>query len=106
MNSKHEQMNTSQNTDRVTGRLQQRAVAIASSATMAALVCVPSTAATDHDRGAYEHQCFMERPHWNIAADGPVPRCPSPEQTLDIPSDRASGAGGGAVWLGGMARVS
>src|SRR5688572_12348495 len=56
-------------------------VVVVGSTAMAVLAGGPSSgAATDREfQGPYEYQCFIEQPHWNVALDGPVPRCPGSE---------------------------
>lgn len=82
---------------------------VTSSATIAALAAVPSSAAdTRHDyQGPYEYQCFIEQPRWNVALDGPVPRCPGPEPASEAAPEPGETSGSGSVetWVGGMARV-
>jgi len=87
-----------------------RLTAIAGSAAIAALLGSPSfgVAPASDTYTPFEHQCFIEQPHWNVALDGPVPRCPGPLAAQeDTPSAMHTHAavGGDVIWVGGLARA-
>jgi hypothetical protein len=53
----------------------------------------------------FSRRCFMERPVWNVALDGPVPQCPGPKQAADeaVAQNHTRPSPGGD-WVGGLVR--
>ena len=93
--------NIKRNTPRAT-------VAVSAFAAMGALLVAPVAGAPAMDTSAeapFSRQCFMERPAWNVALDGPVPQCPGPRPGAGQPDTREhSRSSPGSDWVGGLVR--
>lgn len=93
-----------------------RASAAIGTLLVTALVGLPPSAAVADTFTAPSDRCFIEQPHWNVALDGPVPRCPDPPlfpagATLSPAPGWAAGgeaadATGELAWVGGMTRAT
>ncbi|WP_457190552.1 hypothetical protein [Nocardioides sp. P5_E3] len=105
MNIKHRNTGTRGTSKHVT----RWTLVVAYTVTIAALAAVPSSATEtrDGDQRPYTRQCFIEQPRWNVALDGPVPRCPGTETASGTATEPGDTLRSDSVdaWLGGMARV-
>lgn len=82
------------------------AVAVSAFAALGALLVAPvagAPATATSSEEPFSRQCFMERPAWNAALDGPVPQCPGPQLGVGEPDTHARPSPG-SDWVGGLVR--
>jgi hypothetical protein len=107
MNTKHR--NTSIAARDTCKHITRWTLVVASTATIAALAVVPSSATETGDdyQRPYTRQCFIEQPRWNVSLDGAVPRCPGPQLGSAAAPEPGESSVSGSVetWVGGMGRV-
>jgi hypothetical protein len=102
-------MNSSTTTCSTTRRLTG-ATALVGTMTATALLgfSSPGSALAPGTSQQPERQCFIEQPHWNVALDGPVPRCPVATSTTPdgapAPAPGWATGQGEVAWVGGLAR--